>query len=101
MQLAAPQAVELQVGEQVPDLQDLAAGRSQLQPAQGQLQVEGVEADLLEAGRHVQALGELLFGELQHQQRHADETQHGIQQGGEYQRGQAAAQSFGHGGSLR
>ncbi|MNE45531.1 hypothetical protein D3C80_1398170 [compost metagenome] len=101
VQRALPQAVDLQVGVQAGKGQLLGAGCAEAQVVQGQFEAERIEFDVLEAGRYGGVFGQLLVGQLEACPRQQIETEQGIQQRNDYQSGEAAFQSFGHGKPLR
>ncbi len=97
VQLAFPQAVQLQVGVQPAEGELGVLLLAQAQTPEGQFQAEGVEFDTFETCGDGGVLRQLLVGEAQPDAGYEQKAQQAIDEEGDQQGADSAFQSFGHG----
>ena len=97
VQLAFPQAVQLQVGVQPAEGELGVLLLAQAQTPEGQFQAEGVEFDTFEMCGDGGVLRQLLVGDAQPDAGYEQKAQQAIDEEGDQQGADSAFQSFGHG----
>lgn len=97
VQLAFPQAVQLQVGVQPAEGELGVLLLAQAQTPEGQFQAEGVEFDTFETCGDGGVLRQLLVGDAQPDAGYEQKAQQAIDEEGDQQGADSAFQSFGHG----
>ncbi|MFD2838245.1 hypothetical protein ACFS3C_21855 [Azotobacter vinelandii] len=97
MQMAAPQAIPLQLAVQALEGQLLVTRFTEAQSVQGQFQGEGIELQALQVGRLGDEAGELPIDHLLGDARENEEAEQAIEGGGCGQGNEGGFQSFGHG----